>query len=334
MSESASHFQSLEEENNMKELIKKVAAKENLTREEAAHAMDLMLEGKASEIEMAGFLTALRVKGETVDEIVGCAEMMKSKGGSVKLNTPDYIDFVGTGGDGTNTFNISTTSMIVCAAAGVTVAKHGNRASSSKSGAADLLEALGVEIMLEPEQVEKCINEIGVGFMMAQKFHKAMKNVAGVRKELGIRTIFNMLGPLSNPSGATKQVIGVFDDETVPVFANVMKAMGVKNALVIHGGDGMDEYKIDPKDYGIEYASPADLKGGEAADNAKITRDIFAGVKGPKRDIVVLNSAAGIYIGGKASSIAEGVKIAEEMIDSGKAAAKLEELIKKTKELA
>lgn len=337
----------------MKELIKKVAAKEDLTREEAARAMDLMLEGKASEIEMAGFLAALRVKGETVDELVGCAEMMKSKGGTVKLDTGDYIDFVGTGGDGTNTFNISTTSMIVCAAAGVTVAKHGNRASSSKSGAADLLEALGVEIMLEPEQVEKCIKEIGVGFMMAQKFHKAMKNVAGVRRELGIRTIFNMLGPLSNPSGSTRQVIGVFDDETVPVFAKVMTSMGVKNALIVHGGDGMDEittttttlvneikdgkvieYRLDPKDYGIEYADPADLKGGEAADNAKITRDIFAGVKGPKRDIVVLNSAAGLYIGGKASSIAEGVKIAEEIIDSGKAAAKLDELIKTTKELA
>jgi anthranilate phosphoribosyltransferase len=330
----------------MKELLKKVVGGENLTRAEAADAMDMMLEGTASPVLVSSFLTALRMKGETVEEITGCAEMMKSKGGSVKLDNEDYIDFVGTGGDGTNTFNISTTSMFVCAAAGVTVAKHGNRASSSKSGAADLLEALGVEIMLEPEQVEKCIKEIGLGFMMAQKFHKAMKNVAPIRKELGIRTIFNMLGPLSNPSGATRQVIGVFDDETVPVFAQVMKKMGVKNALVVHGRDGMDEittstttlvneikngeiieYELDPKDYGIAYANPTDLKGGEASDNAEITRKILAGEKGPQRDIVVLNSAAGIYVSGKAASIAEGVKIAEEMLDSGKAAKKLDELI-------
>lgn len=337
----------------MKELLKKVVAGENLTRDEAARAMDIMLEGTASPVLVSSFLTALRMKGETVDEITGSAEMMKSKGGSVSLTSKDYIDFVGTGGDGTNTFNISTTSMFVCAAAGITVAKHGNRAASSKSGAADLLEALGVEIMLEPEQVEDCINETGLGFMMAQKFHKAMKNVAPIRKELGIRTIFNMLGPLSNPSGSTRQVIGVFDDETVPVFARVMKAMGVKNALVVHGGDGMDEitttaktlvneikdgeiteYYIDPKDYGIEYANPEDLKGGTPSENAEITRAVLAGEKGAKRDIVVLNSAAGIYIGGKAASIAEGVKIAEEMLDSGKAAEKLQQLIDKTKEFA
>lgn len=340
-------------EKTMKELIKKAASGESLTRAEASRAMDLMLEGKASEIEMAGFLTALRTKGETVDEIIGCAQMMKSKAGQVNLNTADFIDFVGTGGDGTNTFNISTTAMIVCAAAGVTVAKHGNRASSSKSGSADLLEALGVEIMLEPEQVSECINDIGVGFMMAQKFHKAMKNVAVVRKELGIRTIFNMLGPLSNPSGATKQVIGVFDSASVPVFANVMKDMGVKDALIVHGEDGMDEittttttlvneikdgkiteYKIDPADYGISYAKPADLKGSSAQENAEIARDILDGKKGVKRDIVVLNAAAGMYIGGKAKSIAEGVKLAEEIIDSGKAKSKLDELIEKTHILA
>lgn len=337
----------------MRELIKKAVEGKDLTKAEASRAMDLMLEGKATEIEAAGLLTALRMKGETVDEIVGCAEVMKAKGGSVKLNTDDYIDFVGTGGDGTNTFNISATSMLVCAAGGVTVAKHGNRASSSKSGSADLLEALGVEIMLEPKQVEQCINEIGVGFMMAQKFHKAMKNVAGVRKELGIRTIFNMLGPLSNPSGATRQVIGVFSAEAVPVFAKVMREMGVKNAMVVHGRDGMDEitvttktlvneirdgkiteYEIDPADYGINYAKPEDLKGGSAGDNAKITRSVFAGEKGAKRDIIVLNSAAGLYIGKKAVSIAEGVKMAEEIIDSGKASQKLDELVKKTRELA
>ena len=334
----------------MRELIQKVVEGQDLTREEASRAMDLMLEGKASQVQMAAFLTALRMKGETVDEIVGCTQMMKSKAGRLgTLTDKEYIDFVGTGGDGTNSFNISTTASIICAAGGVTIAKHGNRAASSKSGSADLLEALGINIMLEPEQVTECINNTGFGFMNAQKFHKAMKNVAPVRSELGIRTIFNMLGPLSNPSGAARQVIGVFDAETTPVFAQVMVNLGVTDALVVHGMDGMDEitaadktlvneikdgkiteYYIDPADYGIPYADPADLKGGTAAENAQIARDIFAGKKGAKRDIVVLNSAAGLYIGKKAASIADGVKMARELIDSGKAAEKLEEIVKFT----
>ncbi len=336
----------------MKELLKKVVDGKDLTREEAAKAMDIMLEGTESPVLVSAFLTALRMKGETVEEIVGCTEMMKSKGGSVKLNTSEYIDFVGTGGDGTNTFNISTTSMFVCASAGVTIAKHGNRAASSKSGAADLLEALGVNIMLEPEQTEKCINEIGMGFMNAQKFHKAMKNVAPIRKEIGIRTIFNMLGPLSNPSGATRQVIGVFSNEMVGIFSKVMQEMGVKNAMVVCGSDGMDEitvtgktyvneikdgeiieYEIDPKDYGIDYASPEDIKGGTGAENAEIAKRIFAGEKGPKRDIVVMNSAAGIYIGGKASSYSEAIEKAREIIDSGKVMDKVDELVRFTNNL-
>ena len=330
----------------MKELIQKVVDGQDLTREETARAMDLMLEGEASQVQMASFLTALRLKGETVEEIIGCTQMMKSKAGRLSpLITKDYIDFVGTGGDGTNTFNISTTSAFVCAAAGVTVAKHGNRAASSKSGSADLLEALGINIMLEPEQVSECVNKIGFGFMNAQKFHKAMKNVAPVRVELGIRTIFNMLGPLSNPSDATRQVIGVFSAEMVPVFANVMAGLGVKNALVVHGNDGMDEitvttttlvneirdgeiteYTIDPADYGIPYSDGADLKGGTGAENAEIARAIFAGEKGAKRDIVVLNSAAGLYIGKKAATFADGVKLAQEIIDSGKAMEKVREM--------
>lgn len=333
----------------MKELLQKVVAGQDLTREEAGRAMDMMLEGTVSPVLVSSFLTALRMKGETVEEIVGCCEMMKSKGGSVHLDHDNYIDFVGTGGDGTNTFNVSTTSMFVCAAAGVTLAKHGNRAASSKSGSADLLEALGVNIMLEPAEVEECVKTTGMGFMNAQKFHKAMKNVAPIRKELGIRTIFNMLGPLSNPSGATRQVIGVFSREMVPVFAMVMKEMGVKNALVICGSDGMDEitvtgktyvneikdgnitaYEIDPRDYGIEYAKPEDIKGGTGEDNAEIAKAIFAGEKGPKRDIVVMNSAAGIYIGGKASSYAEAVEIARNVIDSGKVIEKVNELVEFT----
>lgn len=329
----------------MKELLQKVVSGQNLTREEASKAMEIMLEGTASPVLVSSFLTALRMKGETVEEIIGCCEMMKSKGGSVHLKNDDYIDFVGTGGDGTNTFNISTTSMFVAAAAGITLAKHGNRAASSKSGSADLLEALGVNIMLEPEQVEKCIETIGIGFMNAQKFHKAMKNVAPIRKELGIRTIFNMLGPLSNPSGATRQVIGVFSRDMVSVFANVMKVMGVRNAMVVCGADGMDEitvtgktlvneikdgniteYEIDPHDYGMEYASAEDIQGGTGAENAAIAKAIFAGEKGAKRDIVVLNSAAAIYIGGKAASYAEAVKVAEAVIDEGKVEDKVNEL--------
>lgn len=329
----------------MKELLQKVISGQNLTRQEASRAMEIMLEGTASPVQVSSFLTALRMKGETVEEIIGCCEMMKSKGGSVRLKNDDYIDFVGTGGDGANTFNISTTSMFVAAAAGVTLAKHGNRAASSKSGSADLLEALGVNIMLEPKQVEECIEATGIGFMNAQKFHKAMKNVAPIRKELGIRTIFNMLGPLSNPSGATRQVIGVFSRDMVSVFANVMKMMGVRNAMVVCGADGMDEitvtgktlvneikdgniteYEIDPHDYGMEYASAEDIHGGTGAENAAIAKAVFAGEKGAKRDIVVLNSAAAIYIGGKANSYAEAVKVAEAVIDEGKVEDKVNEL--------
>lgn len=329
----------------MKELLQKVISGQNLTRQEASRAMEIMLEGTASPVQVSSFLTALRMKGETVEEIIGCCEMMKSKGGSVRLKNDDYIDFVGTGGDGANTFNISTTSMFVAAAAGVTLAKHGNRAASSKSGSADLLEALGVNIMLEPKQVEECIEATGIGFMNAQKFHKAMKNVAPIRKELGIRTIFNMLGPLSNPSGATRQVIGVFSRDMVSVFANVMKMMGVRNAMVVCGADGMDEitvtgktlvneikdgniteYEIDPHDYGMEYASAEDIQGGTGEENAAIAKAVFAGEKGAKHDIVVLNSAAAIYIGGKANSYAEAVKVAEAVIDEGKVEDKVNEL--------
>lgn len=334
----------------MKELLKKVVDGVDLTRAEASRAMEIMLEGEASPVMVAAFLTALRMKGETVDEIVGCTEMMKRKGGSVKLDTDDYIEFVGTGGDGSNTFNISTTSIFVCAAAGIKIAKHGNKAATSKSGASNLLEGLGANINLEPAQVEDCINNVGMGFMNAMIFHKAMKNVGPIRSELGIRTIFNMLGPLSNPSNAKHQVIGVFSKDILPVFAEVMRTMGATRAMVVHGSDGMDEitvtgktyineirngeileYEIDPKDYGINYASIEDLRGGDGAENAKITRAIFDGTeKGAKRDIIILNSAAGIYMGGKASSYAEAVDIARAVIDSGKALKKLNEFVEYT----
>ncbi len=336
----------------MKDLIEKLIEKKDLTAEEAKYAMRLMLSGEATDAQKASYLTALRMKGETVDEIIASCMAMKETGASIAPGG-DYIDFVGTGGDGTNSFNISTTSMFVCGAAGVKLAKHGNRAASSKSGSADLLEALGINIMLEPEQVLECIDDIGIGFMNAQKFYGAMKNVAYVRRELGIRTIFNMLGPLSNPSNAKHQLIGVFSRDAARMFARSMKAMGATKAMVVCGSDGMDEvtvtgktfvneikdgeiieYEIDPHDYGIEYAQPGDIRGGTGEENAKIAMDIFKGAKGPKRDIVLLNSGCGIYIGDKADSIAEGVKLAAEMIDSGKALEMVEKMVKKTRGFA
>lgn len=333
----------------MKELIKKVVSGQNLTRGEASAAVKEILSGTATQAQAAAYLTALSAKGETIDEIVGSCEGMKSQGESITPDKGAYIDFVGTGGDGSNSFNISTTSMFICAAAGVPVAKHGNRASSSKSGASDCLEALGVNIMLTPEQTLECVNEIGLGYMNAQKFFAAMRFAAPVRKEIGIRTIFNILGPLSNPSNAKRQVIGVFSKEFCDVMAKSLLEMETENALVVYGMDKMDEvttttktyvneikdgkiteYYIDPADYGIPYSKKEDLVGGTGEENAKITRDILMGKKGPQRDIAVLNAACGIYIGGKASSIAEGIRLAEEAIDSQRAMEKLNALIEKT----
>lgn len=336
----------------MKNLIEKLVEGRDLTSDEAKYAMRLMLSGEATDAQKAAYLTALRMKGETVEEITASCMAMKETGSSISPGG-DYIDFVGTGGDGTNSFNISTTSMFVCGAAGVKLAKHGNRAASSKSGSADLLEALGINIMLEPEQVLECIDEIGIGFMNAQKFYGAMKNVAYVRRELGIRTIFNMLGPLSNPSNAKHQLIGVFSSDAARMFAKSMKAMGATKAMVVCGSDGMDEvtvtgktfvneirdgeiieYEIDPHDYGIEYAEEETIKGGTGAENAEIALSIFKGEKGPRRDIVLLNSGCGIYIGGKADSIAEGIKIAAEMIDSGRALEMVGKMIETTRKYA
>lgn len=334
----------------MQKIIAKLIDGKNLTDDEAKRAMTMMLTGEATDAQKAAYLTALRCKGETVDEIVSSCLAMKAQGSTIAPEG-EYIDFVGTGGDGTNSFNISTTSMFVCGAAGVKIAKHGNRAASSKSGAADLLEALGVNVMLTPEQTLECINELGFGFMNAQKFYGAMKNVAGVRRDIKIRTIFNMLGPLSNPSNAKHQVIGVFDRDTARIFAYCMKNMGAKRALVINGSDGMDEvtitgktfvceikdgsiieYEIDPHDYGMEYGTADDIRGGTGAENAEITLSIFKGEKGPRRDIILLNAACGMYIGGKTDSIADGVKLAKEMIDSGKALEMVDKLVKKTAE--
>lgn len=336
---------------NMKEAIKKVVAGENLTIGEAKEVMRAMLSGEATQAQIGSFLTALRIKGETIDEIVGCATVMQELAEHVKPKTAiPYIDFVGTGGDGANTFNISTTSAFVAAGAGVPIAKHGNRAISSKSGAADVLEALGINIMLEAEMVEECIEKVGMGFMFAQIFNKAMKNVGQARSDMGIRTIFNILGPISNPSNAKGALIGVYSDKLTEPLAKAMHAMGVERGIVACGNSCMDEitvagstqiseikddevktYVIKPEEFGINTVSVNEIKGGDCEENAKITRAVLNGEKGPKRDIVLLNAGAAIYVAGLADSIAEGIKKAEESIDTGAAMKVLEDLIEISK---
>ena len=332
----------------IREAILKVSRKEDLTYDEAYQTMDEIMSGEASEVQMSSYLTAMSMKGETIDEITASAEAMRSH--CVRLlNDVEALEIVGTGGDGSNTFNISTTSSIVISAAGVPVAKHGNRSASSKCGAADVLEELGVNIQIEPEKSLKCLKEINICFLFAQNYHIAMKYVASVRKELAIRTIFNILGPLTNPAGATMQVLGVYDKELVEPLAKVLNNLGVKSALSVYGADGMDEisasdktfvceikddktvsYEIDPSDFGFEKCSKEDLVGGDPKENAQITLDILKGQKGPKRNAVVLNSAAGLYVAGAAESINDGVKLAEEIIDSGKALKQLEKFIEFT----
>ncbi len=321
---------------------------EDLTYDEAYRTMDEIMSGAASEVQMSSYLTAMAMKGETIDEITASAEAMRNH--CIRLlNDVDALEIVGTGGDGSNTFNISTTSSIVISAAGVPVAKHGNRSASSKCGAADVLEELGVNIQIEPDKSLQCLKENNICFLFAQNYHIAMRYVASVRRELGIRTIFNILGPLTNPAGATMQVLGVYDKELVEPLAKVLNNLGVKSALSVYGIDGMDEisvsdktcvceikdgeiksYEIDPSDFGFEKCSIEDLVGGDPKENARITLDILKGQKGPKRNAVVLNSAAGLYVAGAAESIGDGVKIAEDMIDSGKALQQLENFIEFT----
>lgn len=334
---------------NMKQAIDKVVRGNDLTMNEAMDAMNLIMEGEATSAQTASFLTALRMKSETLEEMIGCARVLQQKAEHIKPHRGNYIDLVGTGGDGTNTFNISTTTVFVVAAGGVPVAKHGNRAISSKSGSADVLEELGVNIMLSPKSVEACVDEIGIGFMFAPKFIPKMKNVSPVRSELGLRTIFNILGPLSNPSGAKAQVIGVFNPKLTDPYAQAMRALGVERAIVMNGLDGMDEftvsadtmvseiknghvvnYKVSPEQFGFERAMKEELTGGDSKMNAMITRDILSGTKGAKRDIVLLNSAYGLYAGGAVENIEDGIELAKDMIDNGKAMQKLDALIEFT----
>lgn len=329
----------------IKEAISTLMNNENLSYDTAYTVMDEIMSGNVTDIEISSYLTALSMKGETVDEIAGSAASMRKHAVTISPEG-DVLEIVGTGGDKSNSFNISTTSALVLAAAGIPVAKHGNRAASSKSGAADVLEALGVNITISPEQSKEILDKAGICFLFAQKYHSAMKYVAPVRKTLGIRTIFNILGPLANPANATFQVMGVYDEALVEPLSDVLSKLGVKKGMTVYGTDCLDEismsaptkvcefrngekkiYTINPANYGFTLCSKDELIGGTAEENAKITLDILNGVKGPKRDAVVLNSAAGIYIARDDVSLKEAITIAEETIDSGKALAKLNEFI-------
>ena len=334
----------------MKEILSKLVAGNDLTKEEAMKAQEMILSGEATQSQIACFLTALRMKGETLDEITGLAMVLRDKANTISPKVDNYVDFVGTGGDCTYSFNISTTSAFVVAAAGVPVAKHGNRSISSKSGAGDVLEALGVNISADPDVVEKCVEEVGIGFMFAPHFNPAMKYVGPVRKEMGIRTVFNILGPLSNPSRAKAMVVGVYSPSLTEVIAGTMANLDVKRGFVVSGEDNMDEftltgsstvseikdgkvetYEITPEQFGLKRCKIEELQGGDGAVNAQITKDILSGKeRGAKREIVLLNAGAALYIGGKADSIEEGIRIAGETIDSGKAMETLESMVKAT----
>lgn len=333
----------------IREAIIKVAKKEDLTYKEAEAVMHEIMGGEATPVQMAAYLTALAMKGETIDEITASAAGMRAH--CVKLlHDMDVLEIVGTGGDGANSFNISTTSSLVIAAGGVPVAKHGNRAASSKSGAADVLEALGVKITLPPEESQRLLREIGICFLFAQNYHIAMKYVAPIRKELGIRTVFNILGPLSNPAGANMELMGVYDEALVEPLARVMANLGVKRGMVVYGQDRLDEisacaptsvceirdgefttYEITPEQFGYTRAEKGELAGGTPAENAEITRAILQGKEtGAKRHAVCMNAGAALYIAGKAATLEDGVKLAEKLINDGSAADKLEAFIRES----
>lgn len=337
----------------IKEAIAQVVAGKDLDAQTAKEAMSEMFDGTATQAQIAAFITGLRMKGETVTEITACANVMREKGIRVQPST-EVMEIVGTGGDLVGTFNISTTSAFVIAAAGVPVAKHGNRSVSSKSGAADVLEQLGATITLEPDQMMKVLDEAGICFLFAQKYHSSMKYAAPVRKELGIRTIFNILGPLTNPAAAKMQVMGVYDQKLVEPLAQVLSNLGVTRGVVVCGSDGIDEvtltgpttvceiregdlhtYELSPEVFGLKLCKLEDLIGGTPQENAQITRDILSGKeKGPKRDDVILNAALAIYLGVDGISMADAVNKAKETIDSGKALETLDRFVSATNKYA
>lgn len=334
----------------IKEAILKLSKKENLNYEEAKDVMNEIMSGKATAVQMSSYLTALSMKGETIEEITGSAAGMRAN--CIKLlHNMEVLEIVGTGGDNSNSFNISTASAIVIAAGGVAVAKHGNRAASSKCGAADVLEELGININISPEKSRKILSKINICFLFAQNYHIAMKYVAPVRKELGIRTVFNILGPLSNPAGANIELMGVYDESLIEPLAKVMQNLGVKRGMVVYGTDKIDEismssetkvceildkenlksYTISPKDFGYDFCDKKELEGGSVKENAEIIRNIFnLKDNGAKRKAVCMNAGAGFYIAKKVKNIKEGVKMAENLIDEKKAFEKLEDFIKES----
>lgn len=335
----------------IRKAIVDVAAGKDLSYERAEAVMDQIMGGDASQIQMAAFLTAMSMKGETIEEITASAAGMR-KHCIRLLHDMNVLEIVGTGGDKSNSFNISTTSALVVSAAGVPVAKHGNRAASSKCGAADVLEALGVDISVSPERSREILENIGICFLFAQNYHLSMKYVAPVRKELGIRTIFNILGPLTNPAGANMQLLGVYEEELVEPMAKVLANLGVKNAMVVYGQDGLDEismsapttvcevrngyyrsYVIDPEEFGFKKCKKEDLAGGTPSENARITREILSGAQGPKTDAVILNSAAAFYVADPQLTMLQAVKRAKEIIDSGKALVQLEQFVELSSEV-
>jgi anthranilate phosphoribosyltransferase len=335
----------------IREAIVKLAAGGSLDQTEAAAAMEEIMAGEATPAQIGGFLVALRAKGETADEIAGCAEAMRAHVLPVHPSRTDVVDVVGTGGDGARTFNISTTAAIVAAAAGAAVAKHGNRAVSSVSGSADVLEALGFELEQSPERVAESIDTLGFGFMFAPLHHPAMKHAAPVRRELGTRTIFNVLGPLTNPAGARAGVFGVYAADVARTVADALAVLDSRRAFVVHGAYGVDELspagpnlvfevvegdvherEIDPLDLGLARCDPADLSGGTPEDNARAAQDVLSGASGAKRDAVILTAAGAIAAAGHAHDLAEGLEVAREAIDSGAASARLAELAEFSRE--
>jgi anthranilate phosphoribosyltransferase len=334
---------------NIREAIDKLVNRVNLSEADTVGVMNQIMTGESTPLQVAAFLTALRMKGETVEEITGAARVMREKAHRVNVGGKTVLDTCGTGGDQKGTFNISTTAAFVVAGAGVDVAKHGNRSVSSQSGSADVLGALGVKVDAPKERVEQCIAKIGIGFLFAPLLHEAMKYAVGPRRDIGIRTIFNLLGPLTNPAMARYQLIGIYSGELVGMIANVLKNLGSARAMVVHGLEGLDEislcgptkiaelrdgqvkeYVLEPEQVGLQRCQLAELQGGDAGRSAAIVKAILAGDKGPTRDVVLLNSGAALYVAGKAGTVRDGIGLAAESIDSGKARQKLEQLVELT----
>ena len=330
----------------IQEAIRDLIAGADLSRARTRAAMDQIMSGQATDAQIGAFLVALRIKGETIDEIAGCAEVMREKATPIATTRPDLIDTCGTGGDGSGTFNISTAVAFVACGAGLAVAKHGNRSISSHCGSADVLDALGVNVEASPEKVGECIDEVGIGFLFAVALHGAMKHAIGPRRELATRTVFNVLGPLTNPAGAKRQLLGVYDSALTEALAGVLGQLGSERALVVHGSDGLDEItltgptqvselrdgqvstrQIDPRDFGLQRASAEALQGGDAAYNARILREVLDGREGPRRDVVLINAAAAIAVGGRAEDMTAGLELARASIDSGRACRALERLV-------